>query len=195
MTALTLSDMTNLPEKEQEELFKRLDAVRATGKSTNYACQYGSGVKTLARTAKIETSLAKQLHAGYHKLNWSIGQISKMTHVVNTSSGMWQYNPISKMYYSLRADKDRFSTLIQGTGAYILDLWLYYCERLAKQRGLEYNLAFQAHDELVLSIDEDKQEVYRQLVADSLQKVNDQLKLNRELACEINFGKKYSDIH
>lgn len=36
---------------------------------------------------------------------------------------------------------------------------------------------------------------FKALVADGLEEVNKQLKLNRELACDINFGKKYSDIH
>lgn len=192
---MTLEEMLALPEDGQTALFKRLDGVRALGKNCNYAAQYGAGVKTIARTAKISESVAKKLHAAYHKLNWSIAQISKMTHVERRSFGDWQYNPISKMYYSLRSDKDRFSTLIQGTGSYILDMWLYHAERIAKQRGLEYVLLGQFHDELVIEVPENEQEVYRQLIEDALQKVNDTVKLNRELACEINFGYKYSDIH
>ena len=180
---------------EQDSLFKRLDAVRATGKSTNYAAQYGAGVKTIARTAKVSMAVAKRLHAAYHKLNWSIATISSMMVVKKTSIGDWQLNPINKMWYSLRSDKDRFSTLIQGTASYILDLWLYHCERLAALRGLEYLLIGQVHDELILRVMDGTEEKYRHLVDDALQVVNSTLKLNRELACEINFGQKYSDIH
>ena len=36
---------------------------------------------------------------------------------------------------------------------------------------------------------------FEALISDGLGEVNKQLKLNRELACDINFGKKYSDIH
>ncbi len=180
---------------ENDVKFKRLDEIRATGKATNYACQYGSGVKTLARTAKVSEKVAKKLHEGYHKLNWSIAKIASMMTVKKTDFGDWQLNPINKMWYSLRSDKDRFSTLIQGSGAYILDLWLYHIERLAKQRGLPYVALGQFHDELILELEENRQDEYKQLVADGLQKVNDQLKLNRELACDIKFGKRYSDIH
>lgn len=180
---------------EGDAKFKRLDEIRATGKATNYACQYGSGVKTLARTAKVTERVAKKLHEGYHKLNWSIAKIASMMTVKKTDFGDWQLNPINKMWYSLRSDKDRFSTLIQGSGAYILDLWLYHVERLAKQRGLPYAAIGQFHDEMILELDEGMEKVYHELVADGLQKVNDQLKLNRELACDIKFGKRYSDIH
>lgn len=188
--------------KKQENLsdeggkrFKRLDEIRAAGKSTNYACQYGSGVKTIARTAKVNEKVAKKLHEGYHKLNWSIAKIASMMTVKKTSFGTWQYNPISKFWYSLRSDKDRFSTLIQGSGAYVLDLWLYHCSKLAEKRGLEFKLLGQFHDELIAECSEDERDECRQLIADGLQKVNNQLKLHRELGCDINFGNKYSDIH
>jgi DNA polymerase I-like protein with 3'-5' exonuclease and polymerase domains len=175
--------------------FKRLDEIRATGKSTNYACQYGAGVKTIARTAKVSEKIAKKLHAAYHKMNWSIAKIASMTLVKKTDFGMWQKNPINGMWYSLREEKDRFSTLIQGTGAYILDIWLYHAKRLAEKRNLDFNLLGQFHDEKILELDEDQKDAYHNLVADAMQAVNNQLKLNRELACDIKFGKKYSDIH
>lgn len=178
-----------------DKRFAVLDEIRAVGKATNYACQYGAGVKTIARTAKCSERIAKKLHEAYHKMNWSISKIASMMTVKKTDFGDWQLNPINKMWYSLRSDKDRFSTLIQGSGAYILDLWLYHVERLAKQRGLPYVALGQFHDEMILELDEGMEKVYHELVADGLQKVNEQLKLNRELACDIKFGKRYSDIH
>jgi len=188
-----------LPKSEHtadgDKKFESIDAVRAVGKSTNYACQYGAGAATIARTAKVSMAVAKKLHAAYHKMNWSIAKIASMMVVKKTDFGDWQLNPINKMWYSLRSDKDRFSTLIQGTGAYTLDLWLYHCEKLAKQRGLVWKLLGQMHDELIAEVPEGEEGVYRQLVADAMGKVNDQLKLNRELACDINFGDRYSDIH
>lgn len=181
--------------KDGDAKFKRLDEIRAVGKSTNYASQYGAGVATIARTAKVNQAVAKKLHAAYHKMNWSIAKISSMMVVKKTDFGDWQLNPINKMWYSLRSEKDRFSTLIQGTGAYILDLWLYHAERLAKQRGLQWKLLGQMHDELIAEVPDGEEETYRQLVSDAIGKVNEQLKLNRELACDINFGDRYSDIH
>ena len=181
--------------EEGDKMFKRIDEIRAVGKSTNYACQYGAGVATIARTAKVSTAVAKKLHAAYHKMNWSIAKIAGMMVVKKTEFGDWQLNPINKMWYSLRSDKDRFSTLIQGTGAYILDLWLFYCQKLAKQRGLDWVLVGQMHDELIAEIPENMEDEYRNLVADALGKANEQLKLNRELACDIKFGYRYSDIH
>jgi DNA polymerase I-like protein with 3'-5' exonuclease and polymerase domains len=192
---MNLEEMKKLSPEQQAKLFKRIDEIRAVGKSTNYACQYGAGVATIARTAKVSTAVAKKLHAAYHQMNWSIAKIAKMMVVKKTDFGDWQINPINKMWYSLRSDKDRFSTLIQGTGAYILDLWLYHCEKIAKKRGMHWVLVGQFHDELIIELDDDKEQEYYSVVEDGLKAVNDQLKLNRELACDIKFGDRYSDIH
>lgn len=50
-------------------------------------------------------------------------------------------------------------------------------------------------DELILELDEHLQDEYKSVVADAMGAVNSQLKLNRELDCDIKFGKRYSDIH
>jgi hypothetical protein len=134
---------------EDDKRFAKLDEIRATGKSTNYACQYGAGVKTIARTAKVSERVAKKLHEAYHKMNWSIAKIASMTLVKKTSFGMWQQNPINKFWYSLREEKDRFSTLIQGSGSYILDIWLYHAKKLAEKRGLDFKLLGQFHKLIV----------------------------------------------
>lgn len=180
---------------ELDNKFKELDKIRAAGKSTNYAAQYGAGVKTIARTAKVSEKLAKKLHEGYHKLNWSIAKIASMMTVKKTSFGEWQLNPINKMWYSLRSEKDRFSTLVQGSGSYIFDIWAFHTMKLAQKRGLDFKLVFQAHDELVLRLPEGQEDEYKDLVQDAMKAVNNQVKLNRELACDVSFGQKYSDIH
>ncbi len=109
-------------------------------------CQYGAGAETIARSCKINLKVAKALHEGYWKLNWTIKKIAEMMVTKKTSDGqMWQRNPINGFWYSLRGDKDRFSTLIQGSGAYTLDLWLFHIKRLAEKRNLPFVLLGQFH--------------------------------------------------
>lgn len=135
-------------EKLPPELQPRYDAltlIRASGKTTNYACQYGAGVATIAKAAKVDMFTAEKLHAGYWELNWSIKTIASSTEVVSTSIGQWQWNPISKMYYSLRSEKDRFSTLVQGSGAFVLDIWLFQVQKLCKENKVPFRLLGQFH--------------------------------------------------
>ena len=108
---------------------------------------------------------------------------------------MFQKNPVNGFWYSLRSDKDRVSTLIQGLGSYILDVWLLNIFYLAGQRSLEVMLLGQFHDEVIIEIPKGLEEEYKALLKDAMEKVNKQLKLNRELACDIQFGNNYSEIH
>lgn len=146
---MNLDEMKSLPPERQKELFLKLDQVRAAGKATNYACQYSAGVATIARTAKVSDKIAKKLHKGYWELNWTIEKIASLMKVKSTSFGTWQQNPINKMWYSLRTDKDRFSTLVQGSGAYVLDVWLFHVKRLAAKRNLDFKLLGQFHKLIV----------------------------------------------
>jgi hypothetical protein len=175
--------------------FSELDLLRAIGKGAGYSLQYGAGVETVARSCKVSQKVAKKLHTGYHKLNWSVDKIASMMVTKKTSQGMWQINPVNKFWYSLRNDKDKFSTLVQGTAAYVFDIWLYQCYVLAKKRGVEYNLVAQQHDDQALRLQEVCEEEVEALVRDALAKVNETLKLNVEIKCDVMFGKNGKEIH
>lgn len=181
--------------KECDERYHSLDLIRAIGKQASYSLQYGAGVKTVARSCKVSEKVAKKLHAGYHKLNWSVDKIASMMVTKKTSFGEWQINPINKFWYSLRSEKDRFSTLVQGSAAYVFDIWLYQCLLISQKRGLEYNLLCQMHDDQLLGLPDGENEVYEALVRDALKKVNELLKLNVEIKCDVMFGKNAAEVH
>lgn len=175
--------------------FAELDKIRAVGKAAGYSLQYGAGVKTVARSCKVSESVAKKLHTGYQKLNWSIDKISKMMVTKKTEFGEFQINPVNKFWYSLRNEKDRFSTLVQGTAAYVFDIWLYHCYMLSKKRGVEWCLLAQQHDDQCVELDEGKEDETEALLRDGLKKVNETLKLNVEIKCDVAFGYNGSQVH
>lgn len=181
--------------KALDERYSALDLVRAVGKTASYSLQYGAGVKTVARSCKVSEKVAKKLHAAYNKLNWSVAKIASMMTTKKTSFGEWQLNPVNKFWYSLRNEKDRFSTLVQGTAAYVFDIWLYQCLKLSEKRDLEYNLLCQMHDDQLLGIPTGENEQYEALVRDALKTVNSQLKLNVEIKCDVMFGQNAAEVH
>jgi hypothetical protein len=181
--------------KDCDDRYQALDLIRAVGKTASYSLQYGAGVKTVARSCKVSEKVAKKLHAAYNKLNWSVAKIASMMTTKKTSFGEWQINPVNKFWYSLRNEKDRFSTLVQGTAAYVFDIWLYQCLQLSKKRGLEYNLSCQMHDDQLLTIPTGENEQYEALVRDALKIVNTQLKLNVEIKCDVMFGQNAAEVH
>lgn len=188
---MTFEKMKNLPKKEQEKLFKDIKARRQTAKTTLYSATYGAFPPKIARTAKISIEEAKALWETYWNRNWAIKEIAKNVKInkLVTDESMWLYNPVSGFWYSLRYDKDRFSTLNQGTGSYCFDRWLYHVLKRRPQ------LTAQFHDEGVWCVKKGNRERMESILKDSIQDVNNELKLNRNLDIGIDWGNNYGQIH
>lgn len=169
---------------------------RSMFKTTNYACQYGAGVATVSRAAKCDQVTGARLHKAYWDLNWSIKEIAANTVVKEVMGKMWQQNPINGFWYSLRSDKDRFSTLCQGTGAYVFDIWCNNIIAICNERyGQDPKLSGQFHDELILQVKKGFRDLWIGIVKEAMDRTNKQLKLNRDCDCDIQFGDNYSQIH
>lgn len=185
----------------QQTEVKRIAKVRGIGKGGNYSCQYGAGAKTVARTTKTSLEVGKMIVDGYRELNWSIDVIANNTSIKKTSFGDFQLNPLNKMYYPLKTAKDRFSTLIQGSGSYVLDLWLMFITKRINQAMSAGKLQFKPmllatfHDECIYECHKRDEDFMRGLVKDSIEDVNKAMRLNVDLDCDIQFGETYADIH
>lgn len=163
--------------------------IRDVYKSTNYAAIYGSGPPTLARTAGVSVPKATQLLDVYWKRNWSVKKVAEETTTKVCNGDKWLYNPVSKFWYSLRHEKDKFSTLNQGTGVYCFDTWVKHI--LSKRP----QLTGQFHDEIILTIKKGSRDKCEKLLKWAIEKANEELKLNRELDVDIDFGNTYAQIH
>jgi len=164
--------------------------IRHIYKGGNYACTYGAGVATLSRQLGISEEDAKTVREAYWKRNWSLETIADNVGIRRIEGDkMWLWNPVAKIYYHLKTEKDKFSTLNQGTGTFCFDMWLAYIIAERPQ------LTAQFHDEVILELNETKQNDIKELLNRSIKKVNKLLHLDRELECDIKFAKDYSEIH
>ena len=170
-------------------LYKALKEVRAVGKKVNYTAVYGAGDAAVARAAGLPQHKGKELKEAYWKRNWSVLAIAAEQVVKKSLGGMWLFNPVSEMWYSLRYEKDRFSTLNQGTGVYCFDRWIMEFRKKRPQ------LTGQMHDEVILTVKKGYREQVVKLLKDAIQVVNEELKLNRELDVDVQFGSSYAAIH
>lgn len=168
---------------------KAIKPIRDIFKNGNYACQYGAGPPRLALTADISLEKAEQVWKTYWEKNWAIKKVAEKQIVKTISGQMWLYNPISHLWYSLRYEKDRFSTLIQGTAAFVFDEWV----RLFRSKRPQ--LTGQFHDEVVIEIKKGFRDRAEKLLREAIEELNNMLKLNRELGIDVQFGDRYSHIH
>lgn len=174
---------------KKTELFKSLHVLRKQGKQTNYSCVYGAGAESVARDAKLPLHKGKALVETYWKRNWSVKAIARDQRVKSALGVMWLYNPVAKLWYYLKHDKDRFSTLNQGTGTFCFDSWV------KKFRSKRSQLTGQFHDEVILTVKKGHREKAVALLKWAIGEVNKELKLNRSLDVDVEFGDRYSDIH
>lgn len=175
--------------KQAEHKDKKVKEIRHTHKQGNYACQYGAQVARLALTIGCNRDTAQRIFDAYWKRNWAINKAAE-DQTVKVSNGMkWLYNPVSKFWYSLRHEKDRFSTLVQGTAVYCFDGWI----RQVRKKGPP--IIGQFHDEFVAIIRTGNEERCTLHIQRAITSLNEELKLNRELGCDVQFGLNYSEIH
>ena len=173
-----------------EQRFKRLNAMRSPAKVTNYSSLYGVGKVKLAREAGMTVKEADALITAFWDMNWSIKQVAKDAYVRTLKDGsMWVKNPVSGFFYSLRNDRDTWSTLNQGTGVFIFDSWLLRC----RNKGVVISLSY--HDELLTYVQKGKEDEMTEKLKSAMREVNETLKLNVNIESDIQYGGNYAEVH
>jgi DNA polymerase I-like protein with 3'-5' exonuclease and polymerase domains len=175
--------------------FKHIKQVRSKYKVANYACIYGVRKNKLSRETGLPPSEAQDLIDAYWKRNWSVIKVIEDQYVKRVNGEMWLLNPVSNLYYSLRFEKDIFSTLNQGTGVFCFDSWIKEKLKLRDQFSLSVRLIGQFHDETVDRVGIEDQETWADLGRQAIKKVNERLKLNIKLDIKTQFGTTYAEIH
>lgn len=166
-----------------------LKALRKNYKVVNYSATYGVGAATLSRTTGMPNKDCQKLLDAFWSRNWSIEKVASTARTREVFGSMWLFNPVSKFWYSLRGDKDRFSTLNQGTGVFCFDSWVAMC----RKNGIQSIGQF--HDEIIALVKEGDEDVTKSTMEKAIEKVNEKLTLNVPLGVDAQFGKTYAHIH
>ena len=167
-----------------------LKGIRNKFKPANYAGIYGVREKTLSRQTGMSIKECQELLESYWKRNWAVVEIAKEQFIKKLPDGsMWLKNPVSGFYYSLRFEKDIFSTLNQGTGVFVFDSWVMNM----RKKGVNPNMQY--HDEVLLSVSDDEKEDVKHKLIEAMDEVNESLKLNVDISVDVEFGENYAECH
>ena len=101
----------------------------------------------------------------------------------------WIQSPISGFWLSLRAEKDRFSSVNQNAGVTVFNLWVKNMQELG------VNVYLQMHDEIVTEVLKEDEQKTKDLIQKAMDMVNEELKLNVTIKCSIASGVNYGNIH
>ena len=196
-----LMKMLELNEGDRKKEIKRISKIRAIGKSTNYGCAYNAGALTISRNAGVSEKIAKNLVNAYREKNWAIKAVAESMKIKKTSHGTYQYNPTNGFWYYMKNEKDAYNLLVQGSGSYLLDLWLLCIFHLRDKDGYKVEggmkLLCQMHDECLFEFNDSKEnegKVFK-LLQDALDLANDKINMQLKFGCDTQFGYKYSEIH
>ena len=196
-----LSKMLALSDDEKEKEVKRISKIRGIGKNTNYGCQYNAGALTISRNAGVSEKVATKLVKAYREKNWAIKAVAESMKHKQTSHGTYQYNPTNGFWYYLKNEKDAYNLLVQGSGSYLLDLWLLCIFHLRCKDGYKVKggvkLLANIHDECLLEFDDvdGNEGIVKKLLQDALDLANKKINLPLKFKCDTQFGYKYSEIH
>lgn len=175
--------------EEEKNTLKEIGVKRTLGKLVNFSSLYGAGPAKISKSTGMDFEQAKKLHKAYWDLNWSVKQIGIDLVHKTVRNQMWLYNPVSKFWYSLRVEKDKFSTCNQGTGVYAFDSWV----KRVREKG--YKICGQFHDEIILPLKIGEEDEVKNNLYKAIEEVNNNLKLNVQLGVSVQFGYRYSEIH
>lgn len=164
-------------------------AVRNKSKITNFSATYKIGAEALARNANIKLAEAKKLLKIYWERNKAILLVEKECRIREAGGKRWLLNPISGFWYSLRNDKDKFSTLNQGTAVYCFDIWVGF----VRKQGLK--IALQYHDEILFNALQGLEKDTEQKIDKALELTNNKLQLNVPVGCSVQWGQDYASVH
>lgn len=177
------------PTAEQIGRFKAIKKIRGDAKIVNFSAVYGVGAAKMALTTGWSIGKCKKLLDAYWKLNKAVKMVANSCSVRVVNQQMWLYNPVSKLWYSLRFEKDKFSTLNQGTGVYCFDTNIKHI----RKRGVK--ICGQFHDEHAEPVIKGREDEHRALLEAAIADTNEELKLNVPLGISVDFGHSYADIH
>lgn len=111
---MSFEDMKNLSEEEQKKLFNQIGEKRYLSKTVNFSCLYGAGPPKISKATGMPLYQAQVLHKAYWERNKAVKQVANSTRKKIVDGQLFLFNPVSRFWYTLRAEKDAFSTLNQG---------------------------------------------------------------------------------
>lgn len=175
--------------EEDQARGKAIAKKRGKAKTVNFAGVYGAGPPKISLTSGMSLEESTLLHTIYWKRNKAVKLVARDCVWKTVDNQMWLWNPVSRFWYSLRYQKDKFSTLNQGTGVYCFDTWV----RNVRNNGIIIRLQY--HDEIGFPLLKKDQELVKEKLKAAIQQTNEEVPLNVPLGISIDFGPNYADCH
>lgn len=169
--------------------FNRLDKIRHISKQTGYSALYGIGAQKLSKELNVAKSAAQKLLDAYWEKNYAVKLMASNAPVKECLGLRWIYNELVGVWFELRSEKDRFSSLNQGLGSIIFYNWV----REIRKHGVK--LTLNVHDEIQCRVKKEDVDKVKSIIQDCISIVNDKFSLSVGIKVDIQVGQNYGDTH
>lgn len=169
--------------------FNRLDKIRHISKQTGYSALYGIGATKLSKELNITRSAAQKLLDAYWEKNYAVKLMANNAPVKECLGLRWIYNELVGVWFELRSEKDRFSSLNQGLGSVIFYNWT----REIRKHGVK--LTLNVHDEIQCRVKKSEIDNVKKIINDCIHIVNKKFSLAVDIKVDIQVGDNYGDTH
>ncbi|MDP4090399.1 MAG: DNA polymerase I [Bacillota bacterium] len=190
----TASEVFKVPVEEVTSL------MRSRAKAVNFGIVYGISDFSLSKDLKISKNEAKnymdtyfERYPGVRKyMDDIVTEAQKNTYVttiLNRRRYIPEVNASNKVMKAL-GERLAMNAPIQGSAADIIKLAMVKVYNKLEEGGFKSSLILQVHDELILNVYRDEEEVVRELVRQGMEEV---MELSVPLEVDINIGETWYD--
>ena len=133
--------------------------------------------------------MLKKLLDAYWGKNFAVKLRANAAPVKSCLKTQWIYNDLVNVWFELRSEKDRFSSLNQGLGSVIFYNWV------KEMRGRGVKITLNMHDEIQIRSKPEGVEVIKQTALESIRVVNEKFNLRVPIKIDISVGSSYGSTH
>lgn len=190
--ALTASKIFKVPLDEVDGM------MRSSAKAVNFGIIYGISSFGLAKNASVSNAQAKKFMADYFATYPKVKEYmdsnvrqAKEQGYLRTLAGRIRYFPeLTSSQYSIRSFGERaaMNMPLQGTASDIIKMAMLRVSEAIKDHDLKSKLILQVHDELILEVPSEEEEIIKKLVKNEMEHV---VELRVPLIVNVSSGKNW----
>lgn len=168
-----------------------IECERKPAKNIYYAYMYGAGnfkLQVMHPKRMAGKDIRKRLERGLTGLEDLISTVKKQ-------AGRGYLSPLDGRKLPVRSEHAAFNTLLQGSAAIVMKMWVTLCFEEVKRRGLDARLLACVHDETQAEVIPEHVEEYIDVSLNSIKKAEKHFKLHIPLDGEAKVGLNWKDCH
>lgn len=178
-----------------DDTIKKADERRDIGKMVNLATSYGMTADGLAKRLGIDKAEAEKFLYGYFNTYPDVQMFIRRQHTVASRIGFVETIAGRRIWinqYNHQWENNAVNAPIQGSSADFSKLWLNKFRQNCQKCGIIFPVVMVIHDEIVLDIDKEQVDIYKEQLEQAFQETAQQLLPSMPFELETEVGRTWA---